>query len=197
MGRFYTNILLKGVTATAVRSSLEKMRRRAFMKTAGRGIVVVYDAKCEQQDTKDLCELARGLSSQLRCVSWGLLNHDDDVLWYVLCDCGKYADSYNSAPDYFDDDAALEPAPPEGGNARTLAKLLNCRAAASKIERILRSAGDAGVFTFETDRHRALARALRLPAAHLIIGYDGIERNELSPRSRRQFHGVGVKQSRR
>src|SRR5687768_3656395 len=120
MGNFYTNILLKGALRGAATAAVKQMRRSAYVSPTQRRVTVVYDAKCETQDTKILCDVSLALSRALRCVAWGVLNHDDDVLWYVLCSRGAYADSYNSAPDYFDDGNEA-PAAPKGGNPQVLA----------------------------------------------------------------------------
>jgi hypothetical protein len=175
MGSFYTNIALRNVTQEQVVQTLQKTRRHAFVSPTKKGITVVYDKKCEQQDTKFLSDLALSLSCELRCVAWGVLNHDDDVLWYVLCSNGEYADSYNSAPDYFDEDGESDPSLPKGGDAKALASLLNNGKGGRKIDLILRrSDSEDDGYVFASDRHRELAEALGIPFTLVSIGYESI-----------------------
>ncbi|MGE5608947.1 MAG: hypothetical protein ACM359_06820 [Bacillota bacterium] len=180
MGNFYTSIALRSVTQQLVVRAMQRMRRRAFVSPTVQGITVVYDAKCEEQDTKFLSDLALRLSRELQCAAWGVLNHDDDVLWYVLCSNGEYADSYNSAPDYFDEDQDGDPTIPEGGDAKALASLLNSGKGVRKVDVILRrSDANDGAYVFALDRHRELAETLGIPFSLVSIGYENIARGEL------------------
>lgn len=174
MGAFYTSIALRGPSQSRVREVLSKLRRTAYVSPTRKGITFVYDRKCEGQDTKDICEVALALSRELECAAWGVLNHDDDVLWYVLCDVGDYADHYNSAPNYFDDDA--EPAPPEGGDAAVLCSAFRRTNARAKVAAILRKPQDE--YVFASERHRDLAKALGVPAGAAAIGYSTLEEGE-------------------
>lgn len=171
MGAFYTNVLLRGVTCEQTLCALRKLRRRAFVASGGRGATVVYDSKCEQQDTKFLCDLSAALSRELQCAAWGILNHDDDVLWYALFSNGEIVDSYNSAPDFFED--SNDPAPPEGGDGEVLSRLMGQRKSAAKIKRILHAADEK--YEFASDRHRDLCNALRIDFSRVSCGFDDIE----------------------
>lgn len=193
VGSFYTNIAIKGANRDQVVEAVMRMRRSAYVSPEGKGIVVVYDAKCERQDTKDLCDLSVRLSKSLRCTAWGVLNHDDDVLWYVLCSNGEYIDEYNSAPDYFDEDSDGEIAAPSGGNAKVLAQAFKMQKSVRTLEKILRrSDADDNAYTFATERHQAVAKALGLPRDLVSIGYDYISAGELPSGMRRSdFVHVG------
>lgn len=171
MGAFYTNVLLFGATCEQAIGALRKLRRHAFVLPAARNITVVYDAKCEQQDTKFICELSVSLSRELGCAAWGILNHDDDVLWYVLFANGRIADSYNSAPDYFGE--STSPASPKGGDGEVVSGLLGKRKSAAKIDGILHAADDQ--YGFATNRHRELCNALGIDFSRVSCGFDDIE----------------------
>lgn len=171
MGAFYTNVLLRGAASKQALCALRKLRRLAFVASAGHGVTVVYDSKCEQQDTKFLCDLSAALSRDLRCPAWGVLNHDDDVLWYVLFSNGKIADSYNSTPDYFKDSA--DPEPPEGGDGEVLARLMGHRKSAEKVDNILHATGD--LYDFASDRHRDLCKALSINFSAVSCGFNDLD----------------------
>lgn len=180
MGNFYTSIALRDVTQSQVQQVLRKLHRRAFIAPTRKRITVVYDAGREGQDTKTLCELALTLSRKLDCAAWGVLNHDDDVLWYVLCSTGEYVDSYNSSPGYFDEDAGPESAP-QGGDAKVLASLFGAARCVRRVAALLRkpdSDDDRG-YTFAQDRHCDLAKALGVPFPLVSVGYNYIADGQL------------------
>jgi len=115
MGNFYANISLRGTTPAAVRESLLAKSRRAYITPLREGIVCVYDEVIDTQDLQELSDLTASLSSDLGCLALGVLNHDDDVLYYEVWDSGEQKDEYNSNPAYFgdsepeEDDESLEP----------------------------------------------------------------------------------------
>jgi len=174
VGSFYTNIVLRSVSQQDTLNVLTRLRRKAFVSPTKSGITVVYDFKCEEQDTKFLSDLTGLLSAELNCAAWGTLNHDDDVLWYVLCSKGKFVDSYNSDPDYFEDTA--EPSPPEGGNGKVLARLMGRQKSAAKADAILRRTEDQ--YTFASDRHRDLSKGLGIDFSLVCFGFDGLDSGE-------------------
>lgn len=170
MGSFYTNITVRTDQQARVIDALRAAGRTAFASVPSGGCTVVFDRECEDQDVKVLTQLARSLSARLDCAALAVMNHDDDVIAYVLCERGKILDEYVSNPTYFDDSA--ESLAPDGGKASLLCRAFGVADRVAKVEAILRieSGSDAG-FTFETDRHQEIVSVLGLPAAAVGTGY--------------------------
>ncbi len=171
MGAFYSNVTVKHADPDAVIAVLEKLRRDAFVSPAQNGAVVVFDAHIESQDAKDIDRLASPISKGLRCAVLVALNHDDDLLYYALFECGRLIDEYNSRPGYFDG-TEQEAA---GGDARKLAAAFGVPDRADRLDRLLHGTE----YTFQTERHAALVQMLGLPPAAVGSGYDTISRGEL------------------
>jgi hypothetical protein len=179
MGSFYTNITLRTTDTEHVAAALRQARRAALIAPPIRGCTVVYDEASEKQDIKVLQALATHLSRACVCPTLAVLNHDDDVFMYLLCEGGKVVDEYYSAPNYFDDDADPD-APPTGGDADRLSMMFGVPGRAPDVERILRApSGTDDRFVFATDRHRELAGVLRLPSSAVGAGYTYLEEGEL------------------
>ena len=177
MGAFYTNISLCGPSQEIVVQALKKRNRIAFVSPSEGNAVVVYDQKCDEQDTNLLAQLTSDLSRELQCPALAILNHDDDILFYQLYMKGESVDEYNSCPAYFDPNA--EPSGPDGGDAE---KLCGCFGGKNveAVERILRkSPFDDDGYAFATDRHCDLASAAGLPMYSVGTGYGSIEYDEL------------------
>jgi hypothetical protein len=178
MGSFYTNITLRTERHDDVVSLLRDEGREAFVSRPQRGCVVVYDRECEDQDIEVLKKLGGLLSTKLRCAALGVLNHDDDVLIYMLHDNGKLVDEYNSSPAYFDSGPGE---PPEGGDASRLGSAFGI-ASTGGIEEVLHmpnGGGSGDGYIFESERHQALAEALGTPAIAVHTGFNYIEEGEL------------------
>lgn len=177
MGSFYTNITLRGPAQEVVAEYLNQQNRKAYVSPTANDCTVVYDAESESQDTHILEDLAAGLSRQFVCPALAVLNHDDDILWYKLYESGQLADEYDSAPSYFDP-AAIEIAPPQGGDAQKLCGAFKAEGRAAEVEEILRAPGIVG-YLFASERHQALAEALGLPEFSVACGYNYIEEDDL------------------
>jgi hypothetical protein len=178
MGSFYTNITLRTTDTDRVEAGLRQARRSALIAPPDKGCTVVFDAASEDQDIEVLRALAIHLSRACKCPALAVLNHDDDVLVYLLYENGELLDEYNSAPSYFDDEA--DPgAPPTGGDAQRLSATFGVPGRASELERILRAttAADDG-FVFAMDRHRELTDALGTPSSAVGAGYTYLEQGE-------------------
>ena len=173
MGNFYTNIVLKGVTQQRTKEILQKNSRNSFISPTHGDITVVYDAECDTQDQDELRKLAGVLSQELSCPAWAVLNHDDDILWYVLYSAGVFVDEYDSTPGYFDPTA--QPSNPVGGNAGKLASLFDHSSSVDTVERTLRkSTFDDDGYAFALNRHEDLAKALDIPFELVALGYNYI-----------------------
>jgi hypothetical protein len=164
MGSFYTNISLKGPDQEQLVNHLNGIRRRTFVSPTINGVTVVFDEESESQDDAILTELATELSRKFDCVALAVLNHDDDVLWYQLCQSGKLTDEYNSSPNYFDGGYAA----PSGGDAAKLCAAFGVeQARMAVVARTLR-----GSYVFAVERHQELAEALSLSPFAVGIGYN-------------------------
>lgn len=171
MGAFYTNVTVRHTDVDAVIAVLEKLRRDAFVTPAQNGAVVVFDARIESQDAKDIDRLAGPISKDLRSAALLALNHDDDLLYYALLEDGRLIDEYNSRPGYFNgmEQEAI------GGDAHKLAAAFGVPDRADRLDRLLH----ATKYTFETERHAALVQLLGLPPAAVGSGYETISQGEL------------------
>src|SRR5688572_11505292 len=101
MGSFYTNITLGTTDIDRVEAAMRQARRAALIAPPDEKCTVVFDEASEKQDIEILGALAMHLSRACSCPALAVLNHDDDVLVYLLYDAGELVDEYNSAPSYF------------------------------------------------------------------------------------------------
>ena len=172
MGNFYTNVTLYGADRTKALALLKG--RNAAVSPTVREFTVVWDEESELQDERILEALTKRLSYELDCPAWVVLNHDDDVLSYVLFAGGAELDRYNSCPGYFDGSGSE----PEGGKPTLLAKVFGVESAAKSIEHILRTREE---YAFALERHRALIEALGMPSFGVGLGYKYLTNGELPP----------------
>lgn len=162
MGAFYANITLFGPAQAEVLTELDKSKISALVSSTRAGFTVVADAESEEQDPAVLRRVTAMLSRRLKCVAIGVMNHDDDVLWFTVYDKGKAVDRYNSSPGYFNGDESK----PRGGDAALLCKAFAARGAETKVNLVLRrmsGCDDEDSYEFESDRHSDLAKLLGLP----------------------------------
>lgn len=173
MGNFYVSFALRDVEPPAVAASLQQRNRKAFVTPVTNGFLYVYDEQCDSQDAEDIERLATELSSQLETAVLAVLNHDDDILMYWLCDKGELVDAYNSFPGYFDsgEDDADEGVLPRGGDAAKLVRTLGAATSARKVHEVLRADNEREEYVFAVDRHIALANLLGLRTEHCYLGY--------------------------
>lgn len=177
MGCFYTNITLRTSDMQRVAEALRRASRTALIAPPEHGFTVVFDEASETQDVDALKSLALYLSRACTCPTLAVLNHDDDVLVYLLYDGSQLVDEYTSAPGYFDD--ADADSPPSGGDARRLVTLLGTSASSPDVERILRTPSGDDAFVFATVRHRDLVQALGLPTSSVGTGFTYLEKGEV------------------
>lgn len=108
MGNFYVNHTVRAEQGRVV-ELLNASKRTAFVSTTTSGPTVVFDKQCDDQDEAAIVELGRLLSAQLASPVLAVLNHDDDVFAYWLFENDTLLESYNSDPDYFNDDGDQDP----------------------------------------------------------------------------------------
>lgn len=178
MGNFYTNVTVRGPRREEVMEFLRAKKREAYVSPTAGVFTTVYDADCDLQDEKKLRALAEDLSRELGCAALAVLNHDDDILMYILYEDGTLRDEYNSTPGYFSD--SEEECGARGGNAVELCRAMGAAENAREVERILCKSGlEDDEFLFAVDRHGALARALGLPEFSIGLGYYYIQQGGL------------------
>lgn len=83
------------------------------MHLAGRGIshfliapakngwVSLYEERASRQNENRICDLAAGLSADLKTAAIAFSVHDSDIACYWLYENGTLLDKFNSCPDYF------------------------------------------------------------------------------------------------
>ena len=170
MGNFYTSLTVRGADRDDVVQAM-KGRTAAISPTFGE-YTVVWDEECEKQDQAIIERLSLQLSKQVSSPVLAVLNHDDDILWYILCSPEEKLDEYNSAPGYFEGNEL----PPAGGNAHVLAKAIAVNASEENIRRVLQNTE----YVFASERHSALLKALGMPMA-ACTGYKYIAGGKLPP----------------
>lgn len=171
MGNFYTNITAHSHQARLI-ELLEREERTAYLTPTVGGWTVICDEDCEEQDTDVLQELAALISRELQCVTFAVLNHDDDVLLYWLYEHGNLIDQYNSTPNYFTDDEDEDPLP-SGGDAYRLCRAFGVMSNVAEVEDVLRtpSFSEGEHYQFAVDRHADLLDALGAPPFAAGLGY--------------------------
>ncbi|PSJ46526.1 hypothetical protein C7H85_07810 [Zobellella endophytica] len=176
MESFYVSYTLGCTDADAVAAVLEG--RNAFVTSAHKGSVVVFDEEAEGQQPEVVLALGCLLSAELKAPVLVAQNHDDDILLCALCQQGWVVDQYNSAPELFEPDPDAEPIGPQGGNAGRLAEAF-ASPHADEIERILRRpSGDAG-YLFAYERHFELVKALGISEFGVNTGYKYLAAGEI------------------
>lgn len=171
MGSFYANVTLRGPSQTGVLDAVRRLGLSAMVSSTKNGLTVVAEAESGEQDSAALRNVTAKLSRRLGCAALGVMNHDDDVLWFVLYDKGKSVDRYNSSPAFWNDQELS----PRGGDAAALAKAFGITGAEAKIRRILRRksgcGGEGEEYVCESDRHADLAKLLKLPVHSVGSSY--------------------------
>lgn len=182
MGNFYVNHVARTTNRGAIGNLLAG--RHAYVSPVLDEVVVIYDREADAQDWPLIEELARRLSDRLATAVLATLNHDDDILMYCLFEKGEEKDSYNSAPDYFED--TLTPRDPVGGAAQVLCEAFGSQNVGA-VQAILSMPDADDGYVFALDRHRDLMQALGMTSVaflagyrHLVAGYfpEDLDRND-------------------
>jgi hypothetical protein len=172
MGNFYTNVTLTLADIDAVADALTDLKRDAWLASDGRS-TVVFDRACDEQDERQLEQLALALSTRLQCAALGACNHDDDVLLLVLAARGEVVGRYDSNPGYFDGRRER----PDDASGAALCAAFGVDDRVREVQEVLRT--EHAKFPIEIDRHRALQSLLGLPETISFSGYRYVARGEL------------------
>ena len=171
MGCFYVNYTLRGPDQRSVSAALAG--RKALVSPQKNGCVVAFDEESDKQDQKLIAQLTLNLSTRLHCAVLAILIHDDDILWYQLCEDGSLRDEYDSTPGYFNPTGGKAP---KGGDTQKLCAVFDCKNV-DQVDQILRKPQfDKSGYVFASQRHADLVRALGLPVFAVYGAYRGIVR---------------------
>jgi len=183
MGLFYTNVILYKVQQQSIADFLSKQGRSAYVSPTRDDFTVVYDKETEDQDSRVLKKLGESLSRKFSCTALSSLVHDSDVYMYWLYSDGKFLDSYNSLPGYFDSE--VDKSLPEGGDAEKLCNAFGKLSAVSEIQKIFKLVEqsnldeDAEEYLQGEDIHSELIKVLEMPSFGAFTGYYTIENSDL------------------
>lgn len=172
MGNFYVNYAVRSSDAGAVAKALAG--RRAFVTSVPGQPVITFDEAADSQDPDVVKGLGCHLSQVIGCPVLGVLNHDDDILWYGLFESGQCIDVYDSDPEYFESEG--ESRGPSGGDAGKL-----CLAFDSPHQEAVESILRNSEYVFAYERHAALVKALGLPSYGVASSFGYISQGELPP----------------
>jgi hypothetical protein len=172
MGAFYTNITLRGPSQEAAAEALEG--REAYVSPAENGVVVVFDSESEDQSTEVITSLASRLSKQFACPALAVINHDDDVLFYVLYESGVEKDRYDSTPEFEGGDPFARP---KGGDAKILCSAFGSDRVEFVSQILEKNARERSAMR----RHAELLEALGMPSWAAGTGYNYIYQGEAPP----------------
>jgi hypothetical protein len=168
MGSFYTSIHVRSEARDDVAKALEQCGvLPAYLSlNSTAGWISIFPKSTESQDQNLIKQLSTAISTKLQTATFGMLVHDSDIFWYVLCENGKAIDVYDSDPGYFD---GLEKAP-SGGNVSHLSKYCLPDTSALELRKILHSTEDS---TFAGDSlAQQIGSRLGLPEEFYSNGYN-------------------------
>lgn len=165
----YLSFTVRAADAGAIATTLTSLGRNAFVSPASDGFVVFYDAAAETGDAAAITGLACAVSQASGSAVLAVLNEDDEVLTYWVCDAMNVADRYCSNPGWLEGRDDL----PAGGDAGILAAAIASDADRAALSAILRAPNDGedGDYPFAVDRHVAICEELGLHAEHCTAGF--------------------------
>jgi hypothetical protein len=165
----YLSFTMRAEEAAPIASALKSLGRTAFVSPASDGFVVFYDAAAETGDAAAITGLACAVSQTCGSAVLAVLNEDDEVLTYWVCDGGNVADRYCSNPGWLEGSDEK----PSGGNADTLAAAIAADADRAALSAILSAPNDGedSDYPFAVDRHVAICEELGLHAEYCTAGF--------------------------
>lgn len=168
MGHLYTNYLIENACAHTLAEKLRPIGRECFVYQLTSEFVLVYDSKCESQDSEEITSFGATLSVASGTRIVGSFNHDDDQLLLKTFEDGREIDQYNSSPGLWGDESEIM-----GGNTELLAQILRISNAA-QLDRVLRTFE----FAFAFERHMAIVELAGLEVGPFICGWVDIKRKD-------------------
>lgn len=188
MGSFYVNITARTSAEEAV-SFLEDRDLTAYVMPTGEQECVIYEERCDTQDVAYIYELLEQLTAETDCSALAVLNHDDDMLFLMLCTEGEYQADYSCGLSfeemYAEDEEGYTDDEPIESNGKTeekaekkqealvMAQALSAAFGAADTDQLLKVLTHYFVFAVET--HESLAEILDLPDVSIGIGYNYID----------------------
>jgi hypothetical protein len=174
MGSFYTSIHVRSETREDVLQAIRdcKLQPAYVSVRPHAGWFSIFPKSTEAQDQNLLRKLTGDLSKQLNSAALGMLVHDSDIFWYVLCEAGKVADVYDSDPGYFGGSER----PPSGGDVVKLAKYCVPNTSVIELKKILLTRNDE---TFSGDYlAEQIGQRLGLPEEFYSNGFNYLEQED-------------------
>lgn len=186
MGSFYVNITANTAAKEAV-SFLKSKSANAYVMPTGEQQCVIYEEQCDTQDIAHMYELLIALTAEQDCSALGVLNHDDDMLFLMLCSKGEFKADYTCGISFeemyaeYDEESDEQDgeeveelkAAEKQQQASVMAKALSEAFAVTDKDVILKVLTQDSIFAVET--HSSLAEILALPDASIGLGYNYIE----------------------
>jgi hypothetical protein len=187
MGHFYVTTTVAGPSHAAIVHGLRQLHRKAYLAPTVGTYTVVYDAECNDQDTRVIHQCSALFSQTFACIVFTVLNHDDDRLIYRLYKNGQLLDTYDSNPERLRGHTS----PPMGGNAVLLCQTFQSPHVADVEHTLHAPTVNHKHAFFAIERHERLAHLLALPAYSVGIGYtDIVDDNIAEDRDITQFSHV-------
>lgn len=194
MGSFYVNITARTPAKEAV-SFLENKGMNAYVMPTKENECVIFEEKCDTQDVAYLYELLVQLTSDKECSALGVLNHDDDMLFLMLCSKGELVADYTCGMDFdemfedsdeeeslesdedlYDDEAALTDEKKAEAKimAEALSKTFNTKDSEAIYNVLIQDFVFAGM-----EAHESLVDVLNLPEIAIALGYNYISEGQM------------------
>ena len=185
MGSFYVNITANTAAKEAV-NFLKSKGLSAYVMPTGEQQCVIYEEQCDTQDIAHMYELLVALTAEQDCSALGVLNHDDDMLFLMLCSKGEFKADYTCGISFeemyedYDDDAD-EPSE-EADKLKEAEKQEQAKVMATALSETFAVADTQAIlevltqdFVFASEAHDNLVEVLKLPEVSIGLGYNYID----------------------
>lgn len=184
MGSFYVNITAKTTAKEAV-NFLKSKSLSAYVMPTGEQQCVIYEEQCDTQDIAHMYELLVALTAEQDCSALGVLNHDDDMLFLMLCLKGEFKADYTCGISFDDMYAEYDEESDELGEEdkklKEAEKNEQAKVMANALSEAFAVADENAIvevltqdFVFANEIHVSLAEILDLPECSVGLGYNYI-----------------------
>jgi len=170
MGASFTNLHVRNSSAAAVGAMAKNFAEtRGYVSPDANGWVTVYDEAADSQNIEILCDMAAGISKELKTVVIAFMVHDSDIAFYWVYKDGSLVDEFDSCPDYFQsvDDATKQRVK---GRTEVLLPLCVPGTTLGQLEDVLHSPD--GPPTFAEDLVRELGNLLGIDEGRIGLGFE-------------------------